>query len=207
MTAPVTPQQRDALRALVPALPDDAYLAGGVAVAAALGHRLSRDLDFFVPEDFDPQSMAERLVAQVSGLIITSTAAGTLYVEVNGVPASILVYRYPLLAEPQPSAELGVRVASLEDLACMKLSAIASRGLARDFWDLHGLLQRGVADGSLEKALTLYREKYASHDIGHVVRSLVYFGEADQSPLPRGLSAPAWAAMKRDLEGWVAALQ
>lgn len=83
-------------------------------------------------------------------------------------------------------------VASLEDLACMKLSAIASRGMARDFWDLHALLAHGVAGGSLEAALDLYRTKYAADDVGHVIRSLVYFGEADGAPLPSGLSAPEW---------------
>jgi hypothetical protein len=30
-----------------------AYLAGGTAVALQIGHRISRDLDFFTPEPFD----------------------------------------------------------------------------------------------------------------------------------------------------------
>lgn len=206
MTDPITPEQRAALRALVSALPAEAYLAGGVAVAVTLRHRASKDLDFFLAADFDPERMAERLVAEVAGLRVTSTAPGTLYVEVNGVPASVLTYRYPLLAEPQPNAELAVRVASLEDLACMKLSAIASRGLARDFWDLHALLEHGVAQGNLQQALNLYQRKFAADDIGHVVRSLVYFGDADASPLPRGLSDREWARIKHDFEQRVTAL-
>jgi hypothetical protein len=129
-----------------------------------------------------------------------------LYLEVNGVPASLLAYRYPLLAEPRPDADLAVRVASLEDLACMKLSAIASRGLARDFWDLHALLEHGVAHGDLARALELYRRKFSADDIGHVVRSLAYFGDADASPLPEGLSDSEWARIKRDFERWVVAL-
>ncbi len=59
------------------------------------------------------ERLAERLTAEVSGLRVTSTAAGTLYLEVNGVPASVLSYRYPLLAEPERNVELAVRVASL----------------------------------------------------------------------------------------------
>ena len=88
----------------------------------------------------------------------------------------------------------------------MKLSAIAARGLARDFWDLHALLARGVASGSLEQALELYRKKYAADDIGHVIRSLAYFGDADAAPLPRGLSAVDWRGVKQDFERRVAAL-
>ena len=46
----------------------------------------------------------------------------------------------------------------IDDLACMKLSAIAGRGLARDFWDLHELI---VASGrSLPEMLAAFRRKY-----------------------------------------------
>ncbi|MBI3204292.1 MAG: nucleotidyl transferase AbiEii/AbiGii toxin family protein [Myxococcales bacterium] len=135
-----------------------------------------------------------------------STAPGTLYLEVLGVPASLITYRYPLLSSPVPNPELAVRVASLEDLACMKLSAIASRGMARDFWDLHALLEHGVAGGALDEALRLYQRKFAAGDIGHVVRSLAYFGDADAAPLPRGLSALEWEDIKRAFEKRVCAL-
>jgi hypothetical protein len=125
---------------------------------------------------------------------------------IETVPASVIAYRYPLLAAPQVNETLGVLVASLEDLACMKLSAIAARGLARDFWDLHALLGNGVAGGELGQALTFYRRKFVADDIGHVVRSLAYFGDAEASPLPRGLSDADWATIKADFERWVTGL-
>jgi hypothetical protein len=78
----------------------------------------------------------------------------------------------------------------------MKLAAIAGRGAAKDFWDLDSLLAHGVAGGSLGIALELFARKYPQVDAGHVVRSLAYFGEADAAPLPRGLDAAAWAALK-----------
>lgn len=207
MSATATPDQIAALAELGAALPTEAYLAGGVAIAATLGHRASRDLDFFLPSEFDPERMAERLVALVNGLRVTSTAPGTLYIEVRGVPASVITYRYPLLSPPAPNAELAVRVASLDDLACMKLSAIASRGMARDFWDLHALLAHGVAGGVLDEALRLYQKKFAADDIGHVVRSLVYFGDAEAAPLPLGLSPTEWQRIRRDFEQWVRQLE
>lgn len=206
MTPTVTADQQKALAALRGALPADAYLAGGVAIAAVLHHRVSRDLDFFLPRDFDPEPMSERLSADVSGLTVTSSAPGTLYFEIHSVPTSLIAYRYPLLFQPVRSPELAVPVASLEDLACMKLSAIAARGMARDFWDLHALLARGVAAGSLERALDLYRTKYTADDIGHVIRSLAYFGDADAAPLPRGLSPADWLGVKHEFERRVAAL-
>jgi hypothetical protein len=198
VTTGITPSQEGALRRLGPALPDDAYLAGGVAVALTFEHRISRDLDFFVPNEFDPGRLAEQLEAKLAAgsLTITNTAASTLYVELDGVPASIIAYGYPLLSPAKPATDLGTRVASLEDLVAMKLSAIAARGAARDFWDLHTLLAGGTAEGTLTGALELYRRKYNAHDIGHVVRSLAYFGDADAAPLPSGLDPARWSSIK-----------
>jgi hypothetical protein len=198
VTSAITPEQRSALGRLGPALPDDAYLAGGVAVALTFEHRVSRDLDFFLPDEFDPERLAERLLATLTGgsFAVTNTAASTLYVEVDGVPASVIAYGYPLLSPTKPTPELGTRVASLEDLVAMKLSAIAARGAARDFWDLHTLLAGGTAGATLSGALELYRRKYTVHDVGHVIRSLPYFGDADAAPLPTGLDSARWTTIK-----------
>ena len=50
-----------AWRSLVGNLPNGAYLVGGTAIAAHLGHRVSRDLDFFVAEPFDPDELRSTL--------------------------------------------------------------------------------------------------------------------------------------------------
>lgn len=42
---------------------DDAYLAGGTALALRLGHRISVDLDFFTRKEFDERRFAERMNA------------------------------------------------------------------------------------------------------------------------------------------------
>jgi Nucleotidyl transferase AbiEii toxin, Type IV TA system len=193
----ITDAQRAALTSLAPALEADTYLAGGVAAALSLHHRTSVDLDLFVPYDFDQERLAERIAATVSGARIVGRGRGTLHLEVGGVPTSILAYRYPSLAPAVPHPDLAFPVASADDLVCMKLSAIAGRGAAKDFWDLDALLASGAAGGSLEHALELFGRKYASEDVGHVVRSLAYFGEADAALLPLGLTQGTWEAVKR----------
>lgn len=201
--------QRRAALALAPLLDDDVYLAGGVAVGLTLGHRTSLDLDFFVPHDFDADRLAERLLSCLppeAHARETGRARGTLHLEVGGVPVSILSYRYRLLEEPRASASLPVRVASLEDLLCMKLSAIAGRGAAKDFWDLDALLSYGVARGSLAIAIELFAKKYPTIDTGHLLRSLAYFGEADAAPLPKGLDRGHWESMKERIRSHVLAL-
>jgi len=135
--------------------------------------------------------------------MVASRSPGTIHLKVDGVPVSLIEYRYPLLLPPETCADLPVPVASLDDLACMKLSAIAGRGAARDFWDLHTIVTR--TGRSLHEFLDVFTQKYPVEDIGHVVRSLVYFGDAS-GPLPIGLTPDRWAAIQQDLETWVRGL-
>lgn len=202
MTLGITPAQQAALARIAAAVGSDAYLAGGIAVALRFGHRVSVDLDVFVPSA-DPALLAEPLAA-AAGIRVIARAPGTLHLEVDDVPASLLRYRYPLLAPTERVPEAALPLASLSDLACMKLSAIAGRGAAKDFWDLHEILVRG--DRDLAATIELYRRKYASEDVGHVIRSLAYFADADAAPLPQGLDPSRWQQIRTDFARWVRAL-
>jgi hypothetical protein len=64
----ISAEQRDALGKLASALPSDAYLAGGIAVSARLGHRPSLDLDVFMTTS-DPTSSIDALAAIEAALI------------------------------------------------------------------------------------------------------------------------------------------
>jgi Nucleotidyl transferase AbiEii toxin, Type IV TA system len=197
---PITSEQRSVLARLAPLLGDSFYLVGGVAVAAHLAHRTSRDLDLFATTD--PTVLHDQL-DHLLGVTIESRAPGTIHLKVDGIPVSLIEYRYPLLAPPQPRADLPVPVASIDDLACMKLSAIAGRGAIRDFWDLHTIVTQTTR--SLREYLDSFKHKYPVEDIGHIVRSLVYFGDA-QGPLPVGLTTSHWEQIQRDFETWVRSL-
>lgn len=200
MSEVLSSAQRKALEVLARAVEPSTYLAGGVAVALRLHHRQSRDLDLFTAE-YDPASLVPALVDP--SIRVLTRVEGTLYLEVGGVPASILRYGYPLLGPPEPLPGIPLPVASLDDLECMKLSAIAGRGARRDFWDLHALLtSRGR---SLVPALEAYARKYAAEDLGHVVRSLAYFADAEAEPMPGGMTDERWAQIRADLMAWVRA--
>ena len=198
MVGCITDAHRAALAKLAPQLPRDVYLAGGVAVAAHLGHRTSRDLDLFSTSD--PTTLQSSL-ERIPGVVIEARSHGTLHIKIDGVPASLIEYRYALLDPPTVAANLPVPVASIADLASMKLSAIASRGAARDFWDLHAMIVATKRD--LSDFLDSYRRKFPVEDLGHVLRSLVYFGDASAAPLPAGLNETQWAAIRADFERWV----
>jgi predicted nucleotidyltransferase component of viral defense system len=91
-------------------------------------------------------------------------------------------------------------LASREDIVAMKLAAIASRGSRKDFIDLWLLVTRYWP---LSDCLELYRKKFAARDIGHVVRSLTYFDDADEEPPLRLLIDLDWEEIKLDLVGRV----
>ena len=192
---------RAVLVKLSPILGEHFYLVGGVAVAAHFHHRTSRDLDLFTRDD--PTGLHAEL-DQLPGVTIESRSGKTLHLRVDGVPVSLIWYRYPLLEPAVALADLPVRVAAVTDLACMKLSAIGNRGAARDFWDLHTIIT--ASKQPLEHYLAAYQRKYPPEDIGHVVRSLAYFGDADAAPLPHGLTIEHWTTIRSDFENWVRAI-
>jgi hypothetical protein len=116
------------------------YLGGGTALAIHLGHRRSVDFDWFTQEHItDPLRLAQDLNDQGIVFVTRSIERGTLHGSVSGVQVSFLEYRYPLLQPLVAWPMFGCTLASPEDLACMKLSALAQRGAKKDFIDIYAL--------------------------------------------------------------------
>ena len=138
-----------------------------------------------------------RLAAEIEGsavrLDVDGVERGTLHARCGGVRLSFLEYRYPLLRPLIATPERGLRLASLEDIAAMKLAAIAQRGSRKDFVDLFAL-GRSM---SLEDMMDLYRRKYGVRDVGHVLFALSYFDDADRERMPAMLRRWKWAEVKR----------
>jgi predicted nucleotidyltransferase component of viral defense system len=173
------------------------YLAGGTALSLILGHRKSIDLDFF--SSSFPKF--EILVAKLKTLNpkVINQDKGTLDLYIDGVKVSFLEYKYPLVGDFLEFDQ--VKVASLEDIACMKLSAISSRGSKKDFIDLYFILQKF----SLGELLDLFEKKFKGVDyqMSHILKSLVYFEEAEKQPDPEFLVDVDWNEVKSFLEGKV----
>jgi len=141
----ISDQQKTVLRALGSIAAEHGfYLAGGTAVALQLGHRRSVDLDWFRQTRgplSDPMQWAQQLRDSGIELTTESIDEATLHASVHGVRVSFLEYRYPLLQSRVFWEEYDTDLASLDDLACMKLSAIAQRGGKKDFLDLSRLVR------------------------------------------------------------------
>ncbi|MBI4558661.1 MAG: nucleotidyl transferase AbiEii/AbiGii toxin family protein [Candidatus Hydrogenedentes bacterium] len=188
-------RQANVLRILSPiATPRGFYLAGGTALAILLGHRRSVDFDWFVRDALeDSASFAQELRNELPGVEVLRIAQGTLEIKVSEVPVTLLRYAYPLLDDLIRWPEYDCCLASLKDLACMKLSALAQRGSKRDFVDVYALLRNTF---SLAEIIEAYRTKYSIEDIGHLLASLAYFDDADKEPTPEMCWKVRWAEIR-----------
>jgi hypothetical protein len=171
----------------------DAYLAGGTAAALQLGHRVSEDFDFFTPEEFSPRAFAGEL--SKLGLFNEEQAdKGTVLGEFEGIKFSIFHYNYPLLFPPLKYQSLDI--ADIRDIGAMKIDAVASRGVKRDFVDLYFICKSGQ---ELVGLLDYYDKKYGllASNLIHIQKSLVFFDDADPEEMPKMLKGITWEEIKK----------
>ena len=178
------------------------YLAGGSSLALQLNHRISVDLDFFSPQEFDAESLSDRLKT-IGALVIEQLGKGNLIGYLNKTHLSFFSYDYPLLT---PTIEFeGVRLASIEEIGIMKLIAIGQRGRRRDFIDLFFIVAEGFSvDHLLAKAPHKYRT--VSYPSYHLLRALTYFDDAEDDEMPQMLRPFNWADAKKFFQSEAARL-
>lgn len=169
-------------------------LVGGTNLSLRLGHRISEDLDIFANESYESDHIAP-LLRDLFGkeITIVEQRIHTLLAYIRSIKVDIVLHRYPYL---QPVETIDdIRFASMPDIVAMKLNAITRRGAKKDFFDIYELLDHYT----LDQMLHFFEEKYASTDIGFVVRSLVYFEEADRSKDPIMLKKNNWQQVKNKI--------
>ena len=113
----------------------DFYLAGGTALALHLGHRWSEDLDFFSKNKFDSFGLISRL-SQIGGFSVTGQEMNTVHGLMGNVKLSFLYYPYSQLEDFHAYKE--IKIASIKDIALMKLIALVQRGTKKDSVDSVG---------------------------------------------------------------------
>ena len=176
------------------------YLGGGTALAIYFGHRRSVDLDWFTPAAIgDVLILAESLREAGLDFVTTQSAPGTLHGSIWKVRVSFLEFRYPLLHPTTPWKEMNCSLASLDDLACMKLSALAQRGARKDFCDIYWL---GTQHRPLPELIRLYQRKFKVDDISPILYGLSYFDDAESEPMPHMLLKVQWRTIKKTIQEW-----
>jgi len=170
------------------------YLAGGTALALQLGYRESVDFDFFSEKDFNPDDLLKTLKLDFEVDDIT-VAKGTLNCIIEGIKLQFLNYPYSLLEEFTNWD--GINLSSVMDVACTKMITVSVRGSKKDYIDIYFLLQKYSLD-ELFKNMDI---KYKGLDFNktHILKSLTYFGEADEQPMPRMHTEIDWDKVKKEI--------
>lgn len=156
------------------------YLAGGTSLALQLGHRDSVDFDFFTQDNFDESELIEKIgnVFGVDKTKIIQIERGTVSAIINDeIKLSFFNYKYELVSELLETQYF--KLASITDIAYMKLSAICSRSVNKDYIDLYFIFKTLSLDVIIEKLVL----KYPTIDTNVILKSLVYFEDIEEDPM------------------------
>lgn len=165
-------KKRLAILPLLKFFKKDFYLAGGTGLALQLGHRDSIDFDFFSKKNIDTIKLFSKIKKVFKGhkILKVQEEKNTLTVFIDeNIKLSFFAYDYKLINDPVK--EPYFNIASIFDIACMKLSVIVSRATIKDYIDLYFILK----EIPLENILKDLNKKFPDLDINLVLKSLVYF--------------------------------
>ena len=174
----------------------DTRLVGGAALALHFGHRTSIDFDLF--GSWEPLPPLELALSNCAASVMKTGGEESLqFFTVDGVKIDCVTYPYKWLRPAVVSD--GIRLADIPDIAAMKLAAATNRGTRKDFVDVYFLLRKY----SLRQMLDWYAEKYPDGNDYLVLRSLVYFDDAELEPMPNMLTPVEWRSVTKAIESAV----
>lgn len=171
------------------------YLAGGTGLSLLVGHRQSIDLDFFsTQKQLDNQNILSYFLSNKdwqTDINQENTIYGSLF------KAKVSFIAYPFFVPKQEFVQYGaIKILQPVDIAVMKVIAISQRGRKRDFFDLYWCAKNLE---SLEKTVKRLPDQYPSvgHDYHHILKSLVYFEDAESDPEPKIYFQADWEKVKK----------
>ena len=186
-------------------VPSDFILYGGTGLALQLGHRASEDFDFFSSSGFEPDRLRARLPFfrnldpqdpetwvhhKRDNLEAFVNRGGLVKVAFFGGLDTL-----QRIEDPQQATGSRVRVASLVDLAGMKMRVIQVRGNWKDYVDIHALAAHGI---DLPTALAAAKAIDTNFDPATSIRALQFYGD--------GNLARVSLTMRQDLTRWARAV-
>ena len=164
-------------------------LVGGTSLALQIGHRTSIDIDLFGTIDADELEINSVLSGIGSLRQLKSSKNIHIYL-LNNVKVDIVNYIYPWLAAPIKHD--GLLLASIEDIAAMKIAAITGRGSKKDFIDIYFILKQM----NLEQIMGYYQSKYCDGSLLMALKSIIYFEDANKDEMPNMFSDVNWEDIK-----------
>ena len=178
------------------AVPSDFVLYGGTGIALQLGHRVSEDFDFFSSPGFDPDRLHMQLPffreldpADPDAWVHHTCDKLEAFVNLNGVVRVAFFGGLDTLQRveaPRRATESRVLVASLVDLAGMKMRVIQVRGSWKDYVDIHTLVSNGI---DVPTGLAAAKAIDRSFDPVTSIRALQFYGDGTLNRVPAANAA------------------
>ena len=192
----VKPETYQLLKQLmeIPELSDFA-IVGGTNLSLKYGHRISVDLDIFTNKTFEREIVEKGIINRFPQAIKLDQRNQSIWFNIDDIKVDIILHEYPYI-EPLEIID-GIRFVSVQDIIPMKLEAMATRGVKKDFWDIAELLNHFT----FSQMLTLYQKKYPNSDIGHVILAMTYFIDAEkQYEDPIDIKEITWEEVKTKMK-------
>ncbi len=138
-TNTVVPETLSLLKVLneIPLL-DSFPLVGGTNLSLRFGHRVSVDLDLFTNQPFYPDEVFESIIKVFPQTIKLDQRRQSIWLTIDGVKVDLILHEYPYINGSERVE--GIHLLTVEDIIPMKLEAMATRGVKKDFWDIAELL-------------------------------------------------------------------
>lgn len=179
-------------------------LVGGTALSLQLGHRISVDIDLFTDMNYGTMDLSGIAKAfkdnypYVEGLekLETDVPGYTLYCGNNETDAIKvdLFYTDPFLYPPIVDGDL--RIADFKDIATMKILAISNAGRAKDFWDIHELMNHITLNEMIH--LAIERFPY-SIEQSEIIKRLANIPTVLEEPSIISLKGDYWEFVVEDI--------
>jgi len=201
----ILPESQRRLWPELDAVPSEFVLYGGTGLALHLGHRASEDFDFFSSAGFDPDRLRARLpffrdLDPADPVTWVHRKRDNLEAFVNRGGVVKIAFFGGLdtrhrIEDPRRAAGSRLRVASLVDLAGMKMRVIQVRGSWKDYVDIHTLVLHGI---DVPTGLAATKAIDRGFDPITSIRALQFYGDGTLDRVP--------ATMQRDLTRWAQAI-
>lgn len=148
-------------------------LVGGTALSLQIGNRKSIDIDLFTNKSWDIDEVEEILIKEKKFTTLNKSKGGLLG-RIESIKVDLLSHHYEWIA-PIKILE-GIKMASLQDIAAMKLNAISGNGTRlKDFVDIAFL----GCHFSLNQMIHFYAKKYPNSNSIIALKSVCYFEDID----------------------------
>ena len=172
------------------------YMVGGTALSLQLNLRESFDFDFCTSDMFNSDVLLSELKS-IGNTEVKQNQKGTIDVLLDGVQVSFFFYPNNLVDDIVNNNEIpDLKMASILDIAAMKIAAIGGRGAKKDFFDLYNIMKKCNID--TEKLASAVIKKFGTNvNYVNMIMGLSYFEDAESEELPKTFVEYDWNTIKK----------